>query len=262
VEEPSGEERPAGWWDLLPFTTHRIELAPGVHTMTAGVDVRDDVRIDLVVAACGGSLAGRTVVDLGCLEGGFTLAFAALGAERAVGIEARELSVRRCELARDLLRLDAAEFVHGDIKEVLAGGRRYDVVFASGILYHLADPAEFLRTMRSACTSVAVIDTHVAREHAASHDCSDLRELVSGGETYRGRMFPEYSRGSSDGEREEFLWAAWSDHDSFWPLEDELVRMIQDAGFSSVERIELTDDDRALRWGVDPRNRVLYRAWV
>ena len=29
------QERPTGWWDLLPFTTHRISLAPGRST-TAG----------------------------------------------------------------------------------------------------------------------------------------------------------------------------------------------------------------------------------
>ena len=69
-----------GWWDLLPFTAHRITLAPGFETDVAGVPPVDDIRTQFVVDACGGSLDGRTVVDLGCLEGGFTLAFAQRGA--------------------------------------------------------------------------------------------------------------------------------------------------------------------------------------
>jgi 2-polyprenyl-3-methyl-5-hydroxy-6-metoxy-1,4-benzoquinol methylase len=148
---------------------------------------------DLVIEACGGSLDGRTVVDLGCLEGGFTLAFAENGAQLALGIEAREISVRRCELARDLLGLDNAEFVEADIKDELAKRDAFDVVFAAGILYHVADPAGFLVTMREACKGVALIDTHVAREDDATHGCSVITTRNSGDQTYRGRIFPEYA---------------------------------------------------------------------
>lgn len=260
---PDGaRSRPTGWWDLLPYTTHRIEVAPGRFTAPEGVDATFDVRTDLVVEACGGTLAGRSVVDLGCLEGGFTLAFAAAGATRSVGIEAREVSVQRCELARDLLGLGQAEFVRGDIKDVLDGGDPYDVVFAAGILYHVADPAAFLRTMRAACSHVALIDTHVAREDVVSHGCSELVERESGGRTYRGRWFPEYAPDGSDGDVEELLWAAWSDTDSFWPLEDELVAMIRDAGFGTARKIDLVADGRASRWGVDQTHRVVYLAHV
>jgi SAM-dependent methyltransferase len=258
----AGDQNDPGWWDLLPFTTHRIPLAPGIETAAAGVNALEDVRTDLVVEACGGSLDGRSVVDLGCLEGGFTLAFAERGAQLALGIEAREVSVRRCELARDLLGLTAAEFVEADIKDELAKREAFDVVFAAGILYHVADPAAFLVTMREACSGVALIDTHVAREDEATHGCSEVVTRSAGERTYRGRMFAEYASDVSDSEKDELLWAAWSDVDSFWPLEDELVAMIHDAGFASAEKVDLVDDGRASRWGVDQTNRVVYIARV
>lgn len=251
-----------GWWDLLPFTTHRIELAPGIETASAGVDAFDDVRLDLVIEACGGDLEGRTLVDLGCLEGGFTLAFAALGAERAVGIEARDVSVRRCELARDLLGLANAEFVLGDIKDELASREPFDVVFATGILYHVSDPADVLASMRAACADdgVALIDTHVAHPTEPSHGCSEMVTRSSGGHDYRGRMFPEYAADGSDGDIEDLLWAAWGDTDAFWPLEDELVAMIRDAGFSRIEKVGLHEQGRAHKWHVDHLDRVVYLA--
>lgn len=252
----------SGWWDLLPFTTHRIPLAPGIETATVGVNALEDVRTDLVVEACGGSLEGKTVVDLGCLEGGFTLAFAERGAQLALGIEAREISVKRCELARDLLGLQTAEFVEADIKDELAKREAFDVVFAAGILYHVSDPAAFLVTMREACGGMALIDTHVAREGAATHGCSEVVARSSGDRTYRGRMFPEYAADVSDSEKDELLWAAWSDADSFWPLENELVTMIHNAGFTSAENIDLAKDGRASHWGVDQNNRVVYLARV
>jgi SAM-dependent methyltransferase len=249
-----------GWWDLLPFTTHRIELAPGIETAPSGVDALDDVRLDLVVEACGGSLEGRTIVDLGCLEGGFTLGFAALGAEHAVGIEARDVSVRRCELARDLLGLQHAEFVQADIKDELTSREPFDVVFASGILYHVSDPADLLVSMRGACTGVALIDTHVAGLDEASHGCSEIVTRSSGGHDYRGRMFPEYAADGSDGDIEDLLWAAWGDTAAFWPLEDELVAMIRNAGFSEIEKVDLHAEGRAHKWHVDHLNRVVYLA--
>jgi 2-polyprenyl-3-methyl-5-hydroxy-6-metoxy-1,4-benzoquinol methylase len=261
VAHESTAERASGWWDLLPFSTHRIELAPGVHTAPDGVVAVDDVRVEVVVDACGGSLEGRRVVDLGCLEGGFTLAFAGLGAD-AVGIEAREISVRRCELAKALLGDERATFVRGDIKDELVGRDPFDVVFASGILYHVADPAAFLVTMRAACAGFAVIDTHVAHPEVASHGCSDVVRQMSGGVLYRGRMFAEYPSDVLANVKDELLWAAWSDADSFWPLEDDLVAMIRAAGFRSVDKIDVVADGRADRWAVDPTNRVLYVARV
>ena len=259
---PEDDERNHGWWDLLPFTTHRIPLAPGIETANVGVNALEDVRTDLVIEACGGSLEGRTVVDLGCLEGGFTLAFAERGAQLALGIEAREISIRRCELARGLLGLDNAEFVEADIKDELAKREAFDVVFAAGILYHVSDPAAFLVTMREACSGVALIDTHIANPDVATHNCSEIVSRSSGERTYRGRMFPEYAPDVSDSEKDDLLWAAWSDVDSFWPLEDDLVAMIHDAGFSSVDKVDLAEDGRASRWGVDQTNRVVYLARV
>ena len=252
-------DRPAGWWDLLPFTVHRIPLGGGLETATIdGVDPFDDVRTDLVVDACGGSLDGRTVVDLGCLEGGFTLAFAERGAAHVVGIEARSLSVERCELARALRGAERVEFVVADIKDELLRRDPFDVVFAAGILYHVGDPAELLRIIRASCREVALIDTHVAHPTIPTHGCSELVDLVSGGHSYRGRRFQEYEPDASASARDGYLWAAWSDSQAFWPLEEELVKMITDAGFSSVEKVDMDVDDRRSRWQVDEINRVVY----
>jgi SAM-dependent methyltransferase len=250
------------WWELLPFTTHRIEVADGLWTTDHGVVADIDVRVKAVVDACGGSLAGRTVVDLGCLEGGFTLAFARLGADESVGIEARAVSHRRCELARQLIGLRNARFVHGDIKEELARcGRRFDVVFAAGILYHVADPWVLLRSIAGSCRRVALIDTHVADPRTPSHSCSqELVDVSTDCGTWRGRRFAEYSAACDERAREELLWAAWSNTESFWPLEEDLVAMMRAAGFARVTRLA-PDPQLSGAWQVDQINRVLYLGW-
>jgi SAM-dependent methyltransferase len=163
---------PAGWWDLLPFETHRIEVAPGVWTID---DERTppvaDARTMLVLQCLGGELSGRSVVDLAAGEGGFAFAFARLGAERVVGIETDATAIRRAELARSLLGLDAVELVRpvqGDPVVELDRLGRFDVVFASGALHGRADPSAALDAIGRVCTKVALIDTHVAGPGTAS----------------------------------------------------------------------------------------------
>ena len=244
--------------DLLPFSTHRIQLPDGTWTAEAGVNVETDVRTRIVEDVCGGSLLETTVVDLGCLEGGFSAAFAKKGARLVVGIEAREVSYRRCQLLRKRLGLATLQFIHGDVKEVLERyPEAFDVVFAAGILYHVGDPLALLRSMRSVCRGFALVDTHVAGE-TASHNCSEPVERVFDGGTYRGRHFFEFDPSSPAPAREEMLWTAWSDPTSFWPFEEDLVRMCRDAGFRRVVDVDPRRNGIAANWGVDPTNRVLY----
>ena len=75
-------------------------------------------------------------------------------------------------------------------------------------------------------------------------------------------MIHQWAWQETDSEKGDLLWAAWSDIDSFWPLEEDLVAMIKDAGFASAEKIDLAGDGRASRWGVDQTNRVVYIARV
>ena len=256
---PSPVISPDGpWWTLFPFSAHRIELAPGLFTADDGTDAASDLRTEVVVTHAGGTIEGLSVIDLGCLEGAFSLEFARRGAARVLGVEARPLNARRCEIAASLLGLDNVSFVVDDVDHALESCTSpFDVVFASGILYHLSDPAAFLRRARSACSQFALIDTHVADPVTPFKDCSpEIVERTSGGQTYRGRTFWEFDLDSAEADRSNMLWAAWGNAESFWPLEEDLVRMILDAGFREVIKV---DTSAAVdRWRVDPRSRVLY----
>jgi SAM-dependent methyltransferase len=242
----------------MPFSTHRIQVGQQLWTSESGVIAEHDLRTRVLLEACGGHLEGKTIVDLGCLEGGFSVAFARLGALRVVGIEARQLAFQRCEIARKLLSLKNLEFVHGDVKTEIPKLCRFDVVFASGILYHVSDPYSLLELIYRTCREVALLDTHVAGTDAPSHNCSS--ELITRsfqGRTYVGRIFPEYQLGLSAGQREALVWAAWSNHESFWPLEDELRRMLTDVGFQTIEKVHSEATAYGWHWQVNQENRIL-----
>lgn len=246
------------WWDLFPFSAHRIKLASDIYTADDGTDAETDLRTETVVAHAGGSIDGLTIIDLGCLEGAFAIEFAKRGAARVVGVEARALNARRSEVASSLLGLKNVSIREGEVSQVLKSSQdEYDVVFASGILYHLAEPAAFLVRARRACHGFALIDTHVADPVTPFKDCSnDIVEHVFQEKTYRGRMFWEFDPDAAEADRSQMLWAAWDNPESFWPLEEDLVRMILDAGFR--EAIKVDTSGATDRWRVDPRSRVMY----
>ena len=193
------------WHDLLPFTTHRIRLAGNLFTAEQDMEPDRDLRTSLVVetADAMGGMVGMSVVDLGCLEGGFALEFPRRGTTRVLGIELRARSVDRCNLACELTGLKQVQFVCGDICEALpAAGDPFDIVFAAGILYHLDRPAETLRLMRRMCTRFALVDTHIAtRDGPTTHYCSEGEVELPGGRGeggYRGRSFWEFDIGTHD----------------------------------------------------------------
>ena len=135
---------PAARAELLPFTAHRVELPDGTWTMEAGDDPLHALSTEIVLREAGGTLAGLRVLDVGCLEGGYTVAFARHGAAEAVGLEVRQTNLQRCALLADELALPAVRFVEGDAKQLDREAHgTFDVVFAAGLLYHLDDPYDF-----------------------------------------------------------------------------------------------------------------------
>lgn len=183
-----------------PVLGSRIVLAPGRYTTEGeGVDADRDVRTTIVCQELGEAIGRSSVVDLGCLEGGFSIALALRGAGHVVGIEARQRSVDPCNLVRDLLGLTNVEFRCADLHdELVRWPAGFDAVLATGILYHLSDPARSLAVMAAACRRFALIDTHVAVPDGPTDSCgAEVTQLRSGGETYSGRLFREFDEAAS-----------------------------------------------------------------
>lgn len=102
----------------MTFTAHPVRLPDGSLTIP---DLDWDMsQHPLFVAAkrvlinhFQGELEGKTIFDLGCLEGGYTAEFARLGME-ATGMEVRTSNFQNCELVRKTLNLSNLYFVQDD----------------------------------------------------------------------------------------------------------------------------------------------------
>jgi hypothetical protein len=118
----------------------------------------DDDRMHWAMARFGG-LSGRSVLELGPLEGGHTYLLDRAGA-RVLAVEAQTRAYLRCLIAKELLGMSRARFVLGDFNAYLSETTEtYDACFACGVLYHVRDPLETL-VMISKVTSWLFLWTH------------------------------------------------------------------------------------------------------
>ena len=84
-------------------------------------------------------LTGKTVLDIGCNGGFYSLEMKRRGAARVVGIDFDADYLAQARFAAEVEQLDI-EFREMSVYDVAALGERFDVVFFIGVLYHLRHP--------------------------------------------------------------------------------------------------------------------------
>lgn len=135
-----------------PWIADNIDLGDGVFTIGRDVRGAAEQRVERI-ARLVSDLARRPldeleVLDLGALEGGFSVALARRGA-RVTAVEGREHHAAKIEFAARALDVDVS-VVRSDVRAFTLEPDRYDVVLCLGLLYHLpAGRASGRRVRRS-----------------------------------------------------------------------------------------------------------------
>lgn len=95
-----------------------------------------------------GRLVGFKVLELGPLEAAHTYLLEGLGAESVTAVEANIEAYLKCLVVKELLRLKRTTFLLGDIVEYISSKPGpFDLVFCSGVLYHMVDPVTVIRSI-------------------------------------------------------------------------------------------------------------------
>ena len=84
-------------------------------------------------------LRGKTVLDIGCNGGFFSLEMKRRGADRVLAIDFDEDYLAQARFAAEVEELDI-EFRRMSVYDVAALGERFDIVFFIGVFYHLRHP--------------------------------------------------------------------------------------------------------------------------
>ena len=98
-------------------------------------------------------LSGKTVLDIGCNGGFYSLEMKRRGADRVVGIDTDEHYLAQARFAANVTGADI-EFRRMSVWDVGALNEKFDLVIFMGVLYHLRHPL----------LAVDLIHEHVARD--------------------------------------------------------------------------------------------------
>jgi tRNA (mo5U34)-methyltransferase len=85
-------------------------------------------------------LTGKTVLDIGCNAGFYSMEMARRGAERVLAVDSDERYLAQARLAAEALGADRVEFAKLSVYDVGSIGERFDLVIFMGVLYHLRHP--------------------------------------------------------------------------------------------------------------------------
>jgi hypothetical protein len=234
-----------------PWTSHNIEVAPGVFTKgeeISGEELKLRRITQLVRDLTGRPIDRIRALDLGALEGLYGLELALAGSE-VVFVEGRDASAEKIRFTLRSLGIERGKVYTQDVRELnLSTHGQFDVILCIGLLYHLEleSVLRLLATMRDLCTGAVVIDTHVALEDDELRRAtgtlwidpdttlSPIHTVEVDGTTYRGRNYAEHDPGSSLERRERAMWASLDNETSFWPTKPSLINALVGVGFTSV----------------------------
>jgi len=84
-------------------------------------------------------LSGKSVLDIGCNAGFYSIEMKRRGAARVVGIDSDPAYLAQARFAAEVCEADI-EFLRMDVYDVAALREKFDLVIFMGVLYHLRHP--------------------------------------------------------------------------------------------------------------------------
>ena len=167
----------------FPSWNYRFELGEGIATPVASQwrvarqELRREYFFEPLLAAAGGSLRGRRVLDLGCNAGFWSLQAIEAGAELVHGVDGSASAIEQAELvfeARGIER-ERWRFERANIFDWQLPGR-FDVVLCLGLFDVVAKPLALFETIAASGAELVVIDTGISRARGALFEVARMNE--------------------------------------------------------------------------------------
>ena len=137
---------------------HSIEIEPGL--WTNGHKTRDQMLNELTIWNFPADLLGKSVLDIGCADGGWSIAALRRGCASVLAIDEQVTGGLRLILASRLF--PQIEFRQMSLfsNEFMALPS-FDFIIFSGVLYHVHDMLEALKRVRAHANDRVLVETHV-----------------------------------------------------------------------------------------------------
>lgn len=173
-------------------------------------------------------LRGWSVLDIGCNGGFYSFELARRGAQ-VLGVDVEPLYLRQASWAAQQFGLQQrVDFVEGDVYRLLNSRRRHDLVWFTGVFYHLRYPTLALDLVRRATARLMIFQSMTMPGDADDQVPADL--AIERREEMLSDAWPKMA----------FVEHRVADDDSNWwvPNAACIEAMLRSAGFEVISRPE------------------------
>lgn len=198
------------------------------------VPLFQDERVAWGIEALGG-VDGKSVLELGPLEGGHTFMLQQAGAAAIVGVESNGRAYLKCLAVKELLGIDRARFLLGGATAYLrATGEAFDMCLASGVLYHMANPVALIAAI-SARVDKLYLWTHYFDPEVARVN-TQMQRHMKGSRPATHDGFAHTLHEHSYGRSLRFAgFAGGTASSANWLTRDDLMACLQHYGWNDVQ---------------------------
>jgi len=255
---------------MIQFSSHNIRLDDGTYTKPDADYPMEShpwflAARRVIDATFSGDRSRVSVIDLGCLEGGYTVEFARLGMQ-ALGLDVREANIEAARYVQSRVGLPNLRFVQDTVWNAETYGT-FDFTFCCGLFYHVDRPVALMHLLSRVTKRVLFLQTHFSdakdspswiqprrlrrmigkfiplkRTATTTHKLSFLTEH----EGVPGRWCREYRSARAWRDRENRRWASWENRRSFWIQREYIFQVMREAGFDLVfEQLDVLGNDIA-----------------
>ena len=179
-------------------------------------------------------LKGLSILELGPFEAYNTWQFDQLGAKSVISIETNDINYLKCLIVKEMTGLKG-RFLYGDfIRYLELCSERFDIVWASGVLYHQIEPLRLIELI-SKVTDTVFIHTHYYLDQVIRED-RDLysffvpeRDRTESIGHYSARLhFRSYKQTKSG------TFAGGPEAYSYWMEKEDIFAFLQYCGFNEI----------------------------
>ena len=212
-----------------------ISKVPLKHTTSGSIPLFEDGRIDWLTSRV--EIDGFEVLELGSFEGGHTFMLNNAGGN-VTAIESNSLSYLKSLVAKELLGFKA-KYIYADFIQFLDNCDNFDLVVASGVLYHMENPVELLYKISLHTNRIFIWTHYFDNDFSKVNNEFSLRihdkftvanEIASYGNFSYSVVTQKYLESL---DLKEFCGGPTEK--SSWMFKDDIIDMIHKLGFDTVE---------------------------
>ena len=216
---------------------HRIELGDRLATKDESFSGEDAdhprATWEKVRACLPGDLEGKSVLDVGCNAGFYSIEMKRRGAARVLGVDSQRNLIRQAEFVRSVLGLNIEyrRLSVYDLDPITMG--QFDLTLALGLVYHCKHLVLALEKLFAITRETLILETAVyppgASSRSFAHNVGGMNRTLHA---------LAYVENTSDAKEAIYNW--------FLPGVDALAAMLKNVGFDQVEVFPGINVERAI----------------